>query len=67
MEKKRAGRAGIRVYALVTILVAILLVATAPVAMAANEEDAQGIVDNARVTFGGFMREDNYSMKIAIA
>jgi SH3 domain-containing YSC84-like protein 1 len=28
--------------------------------MAANKEDAQGIVDNARVTFGGFLRDDNY-------
>jgi lipid-binding SYLF domain-containing protein len=61
MEKKRTGRVGIRVYAFATILVAILLVATAPGAMAADEEDAQGIVDKARVTFGGFMRDDNYS------
>jgi len=29
--------------------------------MAADKEDAQGIVDNARVAFGGFLRDDNYS------
>jgi len=29
--------------------------------MAASKEDAQGIVDNARVTLGGFLRDDNYS------
>ena len=60
MEKKRAGRAGIRVFAAATILAAMLLVAAAPGTMAAGEEDAQGIVDIARVAFGGFMRDDNY-------
>jgi len=60
MEKKRAGRAGIRVFAAATILAAMLLVAAAPGTMAAGEEDAQGIVDKARVAFGGFMRDDNY-------
>ena len=44
-----------------TILAAMLLVAAAPGAMAAGEEDAQGIVDKARVAFGEFMRDDNYS------
>ena len=60
MEKRRAGRVGIRVFAAATILAAMLLVAAAPGAMAAGEEDAQGIVDKARVAFGGFMRDDNY-------
>ena len=60
MVKKRTGRVGIRVFASVTILAAMFLVAATPGAMAANKEDAQGIVDNARVTFGGFMRDDNY-------
>jgi len=60
MEKKRAGRVGIRVFAAATILAAMLLVAAAPGTMAAGEEDAQGIVDKARVAFGGFMRDDNY-------
>ncbi len=61
MEKKRTGRAGNRVFAFVAILAAMLLVAAAPGAMAAGEEDAQGIVDKARVAFGEFMRDDNYS------
>jgi len=39
----------------------MVLIGASPGAMAANKEDAQGIVDNARVTFGGFMRDDNYS------
>jgi len=60
MEKKRTGSVGIRVFAYATILAAMLLVAAAPGAMAADEEDAQGIVDKARVTFGDFMRDDNY-------
>jgi lipid-binding SYLF domain-containing protein len=38
----------------------MFLVASATGGMAANKEDAQGIVDNARVTFGGFLRDDNY-------
>ena len=61
MEKKRTGRVGNRVFAFATILAAMLLVAAAPGAMAAGEEDAQGIVDKARVAFGEFMRDDNYS------
>ena len=60
MEKKRTGSVGIRMVAFGAILAAILLVAAAPGAMAAGEEDAQGIVDKARVAFGGFMRDDNY-------
>jgi len=61
MEKKRTGIVGIRMVAFGTILAAMLLVAVATGAMAAGEEDAQGIVDKARVTFGEFMRDDNYS------
>ena len=61
MEKRRTGSVGNRVFAFATILAAMLLVAAAPGAMAADEEDAQGIVDKARVAFGGFMRDDNYS------
>jgi len=61
MEKKRTGSVGIRVFAFATILAAMLLVAAASGAMAADEEDAQGIVDKARVAFGGFLRDDNYS------
>lgn len=54
------GRAGIRGVAFATILAAILLVAAAPVAMAADQEDAQGIVDKARVTLGSFLRDKDY-------
>jgi lipid-binding SYLF domain-containing protein len=38
----------------------MLLVAAAPGAMAADQEDAQGIVDKARVTLSGFMRDKDY-------
>ena len=61
MKQIQTGRSGIRVFAFATILAAMLLIAAAPGAMAADEEDAQGIVDKARVTFGEFMRDDNYS------
>jgi len=60
MKAVRTGRFGIRVFAFATILVAMLLSIAAPGAKAAGEEDAQGIVDKARVTFGEFMRDDNY-------
>jgi len=60
MEKKRTGRVGIRVVAFATILAAMLLVAAAPRAMAADQEDAQGIVDNSRVTLSAFMRDKDY-------
>jgi len=60
MELLRTGKGGIRVFAFATILAAVLLVAAAPGAMAAGEEDAQGIVDKARVTLSGFMRDKDY-------
>jgi SH3 domain-containing YSC84-like protein 1 len=60
MRFVRTGRTGFPVFAFATILAAILLVAATPGAMAADKEDAQGIVDKARVTFGEFMRDDNY-------
>ena len=60
MKLVRTGRAGIRVVAFATILAAILLVAATPGAMAADKEDAQGIVDKSRVTLGELMRDDNY-------
>jgi len=61
MERKRTGRIGIRVFAFATILAAMLLVAAAPGAKAAGEEDAQGIVDKARVTLSSFMRDKDYA------
>ena len=60
MEKRHTGRDWIRMFAFATILAGMLLIAAAPAAMAADEEDTQGIVDKARVTFGNFMRDDNY-------
>ena len=60
MKLARTGRAGIRVVAFATILAAIFLVAATPVAMAADKEDAQGIVDKARVTLSAFMRDKDY-------
>ena len=60
MKSVRTGRAGIRVVAFATILAAMLLVAAAPGAMAADQEDAQGIVDKSRVTLSAFMRDKDY-------
>jgi len=61
MKQIQTGRSGIRVFTFATILAAMLLIVAAPGAMAADKEDAQGIVDKARVTFGEFMRDDNYA------
>jgi len=60
MKFWQVGRAGIRVVAFATILAAMLLIAAAPGAMAADQEDAQGIVDNSRVTLSAFMRDKDY-------
>jgi len=60
MEQARTGRFGIGACALAMILAAMLLVAAAPGAMAADEEDAQGIVDKSRVTLSGFLRDKDY-------
>ena len=54
------SRAGIRVVAFATILAAILIIAATPAAMAADQEDAQGIVDKSRVTLSSFMRDKDY-------
>ena len=62
MIQIRAGKVGIGVFAFAAILAAMLLVAAAPGAMAAaDKEDAQGIVDKARVTLGGFMKDKDYA------
>jgi len=60
MKPNRTGRVGIRVVAFATILAGMLLVAAAPGAMAADKEDAQGIVDTSRVALSELMRDDNY-------
>ena len=43
-----------------TIVLALLIIAVIP-AVAADAEEAQGIVDKARVTFNNFMRDKNYT------
>ena len=60
MQRGWTGRVGIRVFAIAAIFAAMLPVAAAPGAMAADEEDAQGIVDKSRVTLSGFMRDKDY-------
>jgi lipid-binding SYLF domain-containing protein len=60
MEQMRTGRAGIRAFAFAAIIAALLLGAAAPGVMAADEEDAQGVVDKARLTLSGFMRDKDY-------
>ncbi len=42
------------------IVLALLIIAVTP-AVAADSEEAQGIVDKARVTFNNFMRDKNYT------
>jgi len=42
------------------IVLALLIIAVTP-AVAADAEEAQGIVDKARVTFNNFMRDKNYT------
>ena len=63
MEQVRTGRFGMWSFARVAIVAALLLGVAAPGVMAADkdkEEDAQGLVDKARVTLGEFMRDTNY-------
>jgi lipid-binding SYLF domain-containing protein len=61
MEQERTWSVGFRAFAVATILAAMFLAVAAPIATAADEEDAQGIVDKARVTFSGFIRDNDYS------
>jgi SH3 domain-containing YSC84-like protein 1 len=61
MKQLRKGIVGIRACAFATIVAALLLGVAAPGVMAKDEEDAQGIVDKARVTLGEFMRDKDYT------
>ena len=61
MKHEWTDRFGIRVVAFATILAAMFLVAATPGAMAADMEDAQGIVDKSRVTLSGFLRDKDYA------
>jgi lipid-binding SYLF domain-containing protein len=60
MKQVRTSRFGIRSGAIAAVIAALLLGAAAPDVMAADEEDAQGIVDKARVTLTGFMKDKDY-------
>jgi len=60
MRGKWTGAHRVRAGGIVAILVLALLGAAAPAAMATDAADAQGVVDNAKVTFGHFMRDNNY-------
>jgi lipid-binding SYLF domain-containing protein len=61
MNQVRTGRFGIRSCAFTAIVAALLLCVAAPGVMAKDEEDAQGIVDKARVTLGEFTRDKDYT------
>jgi lipid-binding SYLF domain-containing protein len=60
MKQVWTDRIGIRVVAIATILAAMFLVAATPGVMAADMEDAQGIVDKSRVTLSAFMRDKDH-------
>jgi SH3 domain-containing YSC84-like protein 1 len=44
-----------------TLIAAVLMIGTVMPAVAADSDEAQGIVDKARVTFNNLMRDDNYT------
>lgn len=60
MRGKRAGARRFQALGVATVFAFALFWLSGPLAMAKDAEDAQGIVDNARVTFGHFMRDSNY-------
>jgi len=61
MGPERGGTSGFRWLAAAAILAAVLSAAATPKAMASDADEAQALVDRARITFGEFMRDDNYS------
>jgi len=61
MGPERRGTFGFRWLAAAAILAAVLFAAATPKAMASDADEAQAIVDRARITLGEFMRDDNYS------
>jgi lipid-binding SYLF domain-containing protein len=60
MRVNRNGRVGIRWIACVSVLAAWILAGPLPVAHAADLDDAQAVVEKARLTFGEFLRDGNY-------
>jgi lipid-binding SYLF domain-containing protein len=61
MKGIRHNLAGVGGVLATAFLVAALLIPTATPVAAAEADEAQGIVDNARVTLSTFMRDKNYS------
>jgi lipid-binding SYLF domain-containing protein len=60
MRGKRAGANRLRVLGMAAMFALVLFGVAETNAVAKDSDDAQGIVDNARVTFGHFMRDKNY-------
>jgi SH3 domain-containing YSC84-like protein 1 len=60
MKRKRESMSFVGAFVLTGFLVMALLVTASMPARAADEDDAQAIVDKARVTFKNFMRDKNY-------
>jgi lipid-binding SYLF domain-containing protein len=60
---RRSGKLGdyARISGAIAILAAAVFAAQAPGVMAADNDDAQATVEKARLTFGEFLRDDNYS------
>ena len=60
---RRSGKIGdcVRISGAIAILAAAVFAGQAPGVMAADIDDAQATVEKARLTFGEFLRDDNYS------
>ena len=61
MRGTRTGVSFARAIGMATVLAIILAFTVVPTGMAAEKEDAQGIVDNANATVGKFMRNKEYT------
>lgn len=61
MKKELRNVSGVGVAVSATLAVVLILIALVIPVAAADHDEAQGIVDKARVTFEGFMRDSNYS------
>jgi len=61
MNRKEEKVSSIEKFLITAFLALVLSITTVVPAIAADEEEAQGIVDKARVTFNNFMRDKNYT------
>jgi lipid-binding SYLF domain-containing protein len=61
MKGIRHGVSDVSTFLALLFIVAVLLVSSVVPAVGADIDEAQGIVDKARVTFNGFMRDNNYT------